>query len=44
MKVNYATDLPEYPETSENGVAYIINTSSMSEEAVEVMCNNVRYR
>ncbi|KFY25698.1 hypothetical protein V491_01634, partial [Pseudogymnoascus sp. VKM F-3775] len=40
MKVNYATDLPEYPETSENGVAYIINTSSMSEEAVEVMCNN----
>ncbi|OBT75678.1 hypothetical protein VF21_05187 [Pseudogymnoascus sp. 05NY08] len=43
MKVNYATDLPEYPETSENGVAYIINTSSMTEEAVEVMCNNVQY-
>lgn len=41
MKVNYTTDLPEYPETSENGVAYIINTSSMTTEAVDAMCNNV---
>ncbi|OBT77960.1 hypothetical protein VF21_04367, partial [Pseudogymnoascus sp. 05NY08] len=40
MKVNYTTDLPEYPETSENGVAYIINTSSMTTEAVDAMCNN----
>ncbi|OAF57839.1 hypothetical protein VC83_05497 [Pseudogymnoascus destructans] len=43
MKVNYTTDLPEYPETSENGVAYIINTSSMTPEAVDAMCNNVQY-
>lgn len=42
MKVNYTTDLPEYPETSETGVAYIVNTSSMSTEAVDAMCNNVR--
>ncbi|OBT90096.1 hypothetical protein VE02_02521 [Pseudogymnoascus sp. 03VT05] len=40
MKVNYTTDLPEYPETSENGVAYIINTSLMTTEAVDAMCNN----
>ncbi|OBT60438.1 hypothetical protein VE03_10385 [Pseudogymnoascus sp. 23342-1-I1] len=43
VKVNYETDLPEYPETSVNGVAYIINTASMTTEAIEAMCDNVQY-
>ncbi|RDW94632.1 hypothetical protein BP5796_00395 [Coleophoma crateriformis] len=42
-KVLYVEDLPEYPETSETGVAYVINVSHMSEEKVNMMCDNVQY-
>jgi len=40
-KVLYYPDLPEYPETAVEGVAYLINTENMSQEEITLMCKNV---
>lgn len=40
-KVIYLPDLPEYPETSEEGVVYLVNTANMSTEDVDLLCENV---
>ncbi len=32
-RVIYAPSVPDYPETSENGVAYIVNLEGVSEES-----------
>jgi len=40
-KVIFLPELPEYPETSDEGVAYLINTEKMSLSQVEMLCENV---
>lgn len=42
-KVIFAEDLPEYPETSENGVAYVINITGRTPDEVDFICQNVSY-
>ena len=37
----YSPNLPEYPSTLENGVAYIVNVENMSKEQIDIMCENV---
>jgi hypothetical protein len=32
-RIIYAPSIPDYPETSENGVAYIVNLTGVSEES-----------
>jgi hypothetical protein len=39
--VIYSPDLPEYPNTLENRVAYIVNVENMSKEQIDIMCENV---
>jgi hypothetical protein len=37
----YSLDLPKYPNTLENRVAYIVNVENMSKEQIDIMCENV---
>jgi hypothetical protein len=37
----YSLDLPEYPSTLENGVAYIVTIENMSKEQIDIICVNV---
>jgi hypothetical protein len=39
--VIYLPDLPEYPKTLDDGVAYLINTENMSTKDIDLMCENV---
>jgi hypothetical protein len=39
-KVIFSNDLPEYPETALDGVAYVVNVTHMSTEQVDIMCQN----
>lgn len=41
-KVVFANTLPEFPETAENGVAYIIDLSSKSAEEIQIQRDNVK--
>jgi hypothetical protein len=40
-KVIYLPELPEYPETSEEGVAYLINIENLPAKDIDLMCENV---
>ncbi|KAG9240435.1 hypothetical protein BJ878DRAFT_526168, partial [Calycina marina] len=42
-RVIFAEELPEYPVSSDGGIAYIINVINMREEQVNMMCQNVQY-
>ena len=39
-KVIHSPNLPEYPKTSKEGIAYLINTKKMSLEDVNLLCEN----
>jgi hypothetical protein len=41
-KVVFASTLPEFPETADDGVAYVIDLSNMSAEEIKVQRDNVR--
>jgi hypothetical protein len=42
-RVIYAPSVPDYPETLENGVAYIVNLEGVSEESRKDHKNMVMY-
>ena len=42
-KVIYLPELPEYPETAQEGVAYLINVENLPAKDVDLMCENVSY-
>jgi len=42
-KVIHSPDLPEYPKTLEEEIAYLINTKKMSLEDVNLLCENATY-
>ncbi len=37
----YTTDLPDYPETAIDGVAYVINVQHLREQEVDILCQSV---
>lgn len=41
-KIIFANTLPEFPETSEDGVAYVIDISGMSAEEINIQRDNVK--
>jgi hypothetical protein len=41
-KLYYAPDFPEYPDSSEDGVAYLVQTSGLDEKQYKLVQENVR--
>jgi hypothetical protein len=40
-KVIYLPELPEYPKTLEEGVAYLINIENIPGKDIDLICENV---